>query len=240
MTSLVQICGFKYTRHPIVTDTPPDKTRAVFRAKKMLVGLVYDTIALEDNPFTFPEVKTLLDGITVGGHKLSDEKQVLNQAKSWKCLFGLVEKGQFELTKKIFLTLNALVAEEEALEWGKFRTGQVSIAGTNHAPPPAEILDRVFNEGNATINQIENQHERAIVFFLFGSLQQFFWDGNKRTSRLMMNGMLLSQGYDVINIPATKKLEFNQKMIRFYDGLDAAEMVDFLVHCSLDATLRID
>lgn len=73
MSLLVQICGFRYTRHPIVTVTPADKARAVFRAKKILEGLVYDTVALEDNPFTFPEVKTLLDGITVGGHKLSDE-----------------------------------------------------------------------------------------------------------------------------------------------------------------------
>ena len=240
MTSLVHICGFRYIRHSIVTDTSPEKARTVFRAKKILEGLVYDTVALEDNPFTFPEVKTLLDGITVGGHKLSDEKQVLNQAKSWKYLFGLVEKDQFELTKKIFLTLNAFVAEEEALEWGKFRTGHVSIAGTNHTPPSAESLDDIFNKGISKISQIQNQHERAIVLFLFGSLQQFFWDGNKRTSRLMMNGMLLSQGYDVINIPAAKKLEFNQKMIRFYDGLDATEMVDFLVHCSLDAALRID
>ncbi|CZR83213.1 hypothetical protein CDFC105_43918 [Clostridioides difficile] len=32
---------------------------------------------LENNPFTFPEVQTLLDGITVGGHKLSDQNQIL-------------------------------------------------------------------------------------------------------------------------------------------------------------------
>ena len=240
MSSLVQSYGFRYTPHRIVTHSPADKTRAVFRAKKVLEGLVYDTVALEDNPFTFPEVKTLLDGITVGGHKLSDEKQVLNQAKSWKCFLGWVEKSQFELTKMIFVKLNALVAEEEALEWGMFRTGQVSIAGTNHTPPPPELLDGIFHEGISKISQIPNPHERAIVFFLFGSLQRFFWGGNKRTSRLIMNGVLLSHGYDVITIPAAKKLEFNQKMIRFYDGLDATEMVYFLVHCSLDTTLRID
>ena len=42
----------------------------------------------------------------------------------------------------------------------------------------------------------------ACVAFLFGSLHQFFWDGNKRTARLMMNGILLSEGYDAISIPA--------------------------------------
>lgn len=56
----------------------------------------------------------------------------------------------------------------------------------------------------------------------------------------MMNGILLSHGYDVINIPATKKLEFNQKMIRFYDDLDGCEMIDFMMQYSLDTGLRID
>lgn len=135
----------------------------------------------------------------------------MNQAKSWKELFGLVERSHFELTKKSFVTLNALVAEEEALEWGKFRTGHVSIAGTNHAPPPAELLDGIFNEGIAKICQIPNPHERAIVFFLFGSLQQFFWDGNTRTSRLMMNGVLLSHGYDVINTLPRKSWSSTKK-----------------------------
>lgn len=240
MAVTTQLGGFHYQARKIATDAVPDKARAIFRAKKILDGIVYDTVALEDNPFTFPEVKTLLDGITVGGHKLSDEKQVLSQAKSWKYLLARVETGQFQLTKELFLELHALVAEEEALTWGQFRDGAVSIAGTSHAPPPAVSLDGVFDAGIAEIQRIKNLHEQAIAFFLFGSLNQFFWDGNKRTSRLMMNGWLLAHGYDVINIPAAKKLEFNQKMIRFYDRLDGTEMIDFMARCSLDPSLRVE
>ncbi len=70
---------------------------------------------------------------------------------------------------------------------------------------------------------------RGIHFFLFGALNQFFWDGNKRTSRLMMNGILMSAGIDAISIPARDKLAFNPAMIRFYDGKDAAEMVAFML-----------
>lgn len=73
----MQIGGIRYLSKPIVTDATPEKVRTVFRVKKVLEGIVYDTVALEGNPFTFPEVKTLLDGITVGGHKLFDERQVL-------------------------------------------------------------------------------------------------------------------------------------------------------------------
>ncbi len=37
---------------------------------------------LEGNPFTYPEVQTLLEGITVGGRRLSDERQILSLSES--------------------------------------------------------------------------------------------------------------------------------------------------------------
>jgi hypothetical protein len=42
---------------------------------------IFNTVYLENNPFTLKEVQTLLEGITVGGHKLEDQQQVLNQSK---------------------------------------------------------------------------------------------------------------------------------------------------------------
>jgi Fic family protein len=231
--------GFDYPECELKTSAVPDVIRACFRAQKILEGIVYDTVHLEGNPFTFPEVKTLLEGITVGGHKLSDERQVLNQAKSWKTLFHLIQSGRFDISKETFCLLQSIVAEEEALDWGTFRTGTVAIAGTEHIPPSSGDPDAIFDQGIDFINKIKNPHEKGILFVLFGSLNQFFWDGNKRTSRLMMNGILLSAGYDVINIPAKKRLEFNEKMTRFYDSRDGSEMIAFLVSCSLDSELRM-
>ena len=206
-----------------------DPSRTLFRAKKLFPELVYDTAALEDSPYTFPEVQTLLEGITVGGHRLTDQKLVLNQAESWKALIRLVERGEFREDKATVLALHRLVAEEEALEWGAFRTGAVSIAGTTHQPPASTELERLFADGLDYLIQMRDPLLRGIHFFLFGALNQFFWDGNKRTSRLMMNGILMSAGIDAISIPARDKLAFNQAMIRFYDGKDAAEMVAFML-----------
>ena len=206
-----------------------DPSRTLLRAKKLFPELVYDTAALEDSPYTFPEVQTLLEGITVGGHRLTDQKLVLNQAESWKALIRLVERGEFREDKATVLALHRLVAEEEALEWGAFRTGAVSIAGTTHQPPASTELERLFADGLDYLIQMRDPLLRGIHFFLFGALHQFFWDGNKRTSRLMMNGILMSAGIDAISIPARDKLAFNQAMIRFYDGKDAAEMVAFML-----------
>ncbi|WP_216360876.1 hypothetical protein [Acidithiobacillus marinus] len=77
--------------------------------------------------------------------------------------------------------------------------------------------------------------ERATAFFLFGALQQFFFDGNKRSSRFMMNGVLMSHGIDAISVPAAKAQEFNEKMLRFYLSKNATEMMDFLAGCHPDA-----
>ncbi|MEO7404706.1 MAG: hypothetical protein ABIU95_13640 [Burkholderiales bacterium] len=76
---------------------------------------------------------------------------------------------------------------------------------------------------------------RALAFFQFGALRQFFFDGNTRTSRLMMNGILMCNGIDAISVPAARAQEFNEKMVRFYLSKDASEMIAFLVDCHPDA-----
>jgi hypothetical protein len=63
--------------------------RVTFRFHQMLSVFVWDASVLEGNPFTYPEVKTLLDGVSVGGRKISDQEQVLNLAESSKHLLAL-------------------------------------------------------------------------------------------------------------------------------------------------------
>jgi Fic family protein len=83
--------------------------------------VLWDASVLEGNPLTFPEVKTLMDGVTVGGRKVSDQEQVLNLAESSKHLLALVKSGKFLLNKSTFTEIHALVAAKEFLEWGHFR-----------------------------------------------------------------------------------------------------------------------
>ena len=52
----------------------------------------------------------LLDGVTVGGRKISDQEQVLNLAESSRRLLAMVRSGQFELSKPVFTELNGIDA----------------------------------------------------------------------------------------------------------------------------------
>ncbi|WP_323838336.1 Fic family protein [Photorhabdus africana] len=244
---LFNALGFRWDRSSVPLIVPIHSIeRVCFRFHRMLPEFVWDASVLEGNPFTFPEVKTLLDGVTVGGRKVSDQEQVLNLAESSKRLLSLVKKGQFELTKAMFTKLHSIVARNEALEWGTFRgegreasyTPDVSLGECGrHIPLPtvsgAPELNRIFQAGMAALDECQ-PFEKGIAFFLFGALQQFFFDGNKRTSRFMMNGILMSNGIDAISVPAAKVHEFNEKMVRFYLSKDATEMMVFLVDCHPD------
>lgn len=205
-----------------------DKKYYTFLAKKDKIDFIYNTSALEGNPMTYPEVQTLLDGITVGGRKLSDEQMILNQNRSVELLFELIKTNKFKIDKKTFCKLNFEVSKEESLKWGEFRDGNVNIGGTEYKPPHFKELDKIFDSEIKKIKKIENPIIKAFIFFLFGAKMQFFYDGNKRTSRLMMNGILLENGYPILNIKAKDRLEFNSKMIEFYENKEPINMVLYL------------
>lgn len=243
--SIFKALGLRWDR-TVVPEAPSHSVeRACFRMHKSLPEFVWDAGVLEGNPFTYPEVQTLLEGITVGGRKLSDQEQILNIAAGTQRLLDLVKHREFLLSKDVFTELNGLVACNEALESGWFRgegsevilTPDVALGAEGRYTPPATepgapVLNGLFQEGiQALESQVANPLERGMAFFLFGALQQFFFDGNKRTSRLMMNGILMSSGIDAISVPAARVQEFNTKMVRFYLTRDATEMMDFLVSC---------
>lgn len=209
----------------------PNKQKAIFLAKRQLAEFIYDAVNLENIPYTLPEIQTLLQGITVGGHKISDQMIVLNQATAWKHLFDLLENDQFLLSKEVACHLHELAAKNEVLTWGKFRTGSVTISGTNYIPPPPQKLDVLWDNMLLKANEITDIYERAIYIFLYMSRMQFFYDVNKRLGRFMMNGILLAAGYPAINLPAKKQLTFNQLMLKFYADGDMSAMKKFMMQC---------
>ena len=200
-------------------------------ARRQLAELVCDAVNLEGIPFTLPEIQTLLDGVTVGGHKIADQQVAINQTKAWKYLFGLIEQQLFRVSMETACALHAIAGKDEALDWGKFRPGGVTIAGTSWLPPPADSLPELFNRMIISLDEFQDIYDRAIFLFLTMARTQFFYDVNKRTGRFMMSGLLLSHGFPLINLPAVRQLEFNELMLEFYSSNDQQPMNPFLRSC---------
>jgi len=244
-----QALGYKWDKSAVPRDVPSFSVeRAVWRFQHSLPEYVWDAAVLEGNPFTYPEVQTLLDGITVGGRKISDEQQVLNLAEAANELLRLVKTGEFHLAKDVSDHLQYLIARDEALESGHFRgegkerlTPGVGLGiHGRYLPPPTEPggenLRGIFTRGVGFIEtELDYVFEQAIAYFLFTALQQFYFDGNKRTARYMMNGHLMSHGSDAISVPAARRQEFNASMVEFFTTKDGTGMFRFLASCRAEA-----
>ncbi|MFT5872983.1 MAG: Fic family protein [Clostridium sp.] len=209
--------------------------RLIMLVRKLSSDVVFNMANLEGNPFTYPEVQTLLEGITIGGHKVSDEQQIYNIRNGWNYLFDTVIQNNVDLDINIFNKFNNIVAKDEALFSGAFRTGQVRIAGTDFIPPKAEELECIFkNELPKLIERCESKTDLAFEIFLWGALNQFFYDGNKRTSRLVSNMVLISKGQGIFNIKSKDRLQFNTLMVEFYNTREADNIFEFLYTSCLE------
>ena len=128
--------------------------KALFIAQKMRPDFVFSMAKLEGNPFTFPEIQTTLAGITVGGHKISDQNQVLNIAAGWSEIIIQVSRHIFTVDRNTFVHINTIIAKDEALEVGAFRNGQVGISGTEYRPPHlGTALDATSKIGRASCRE---------------------------------------------------------------------------------------
>ncbi|OAT17649.1 hypothetical protein M979_2144 [Buttiauxella noackiae ATCC 51607] len=220
--------GFSYDANVL----PASETRSVVRAiaiyNQRMAEFVWDVAKLENNPLTFVDIQTLLGGVTIGGYKVRDVEQVTNLADSSRKLLKLIRSGHFRLNKETLMLLNSIITRNETPEGGIFR----DECGHNSCRANAEAseLNRIFME-NLQSMLVMPPVEAALIFFLFCMFQQFFFNGNKRTGLYMMNGWLMSNGFDPISIPAFRSQEFNDKMRRFYTNKDATEMLAFLWSC---------
>jgi Fic family protein len=186
--------------------------------------LIWNTAALEGNNFTLPEVKTLLEGVTVGGKKLEDAQQIIALSEAYNRLDEMVGSGQFALSKEVSDDLHALVARHEAIESGAFRgEGQVQGGGAV----------RLASDLMRYLSRVSDIRRRALIYFASATRRQFYFDGNKRTARLMMAGELMSSGYDIVSVPYSRKLEFNNALDVLFEDDDGTELLRFLSTCTL-------
>ncbi|WP_010243705.1 Fic family protein [Acetivibrio cellulolyticus] len=199
------------------------KEQNIFLAKKLIAENIYHSARLEGCNVTFPDTKTILDGVSVANMKMNDVECILNLRDAWKYLLSTVEKP-FNLDYAC--KVNEFVARNESLEWGVLRTGKVGIGGTDYKPE-IPVKENVVEQINK-IMALENTTEKAIKYFLWGCRSQLFWDGNKRTSTLCANKILIAEGKGILSIKENDLGEFNKRLVSFYDSNDYSLIDQFI------------
>ena len=70
--------------------------------------------------------------------------------------------------------------------------------------------------------------EKALTAFVWGTRGQFFWDGNKRTSLVLANKILLEAGAGMLTITANNMEAFNTLLLDYYNTGNPEALKEFL------------
>lgn len=177
------------------------------------IGTTYSSNALEGNTLTLSETKVIIeDGLTVGGKSLRECWEATGHAKAYDWMLSMARSENLVITEAVIQKLHHLFYSGiDADQAGKYRDYQVFITGTEYLPPAPEEVPkqmkafvRSLQEKKKTLHPVElaaYAHRRLVDIHPFA-------DGNGRTARLLMNMILVNQGYCVVSIPPILRLDY--------------------------------
>ena len=210
------------SNYPDKYHLTPEQSR--FLAKKKWDENIYCGMRMENRAVTFPQTQTILNGVNVPNVQLDDIQAILNMRDAWRHLLGTLDEP---ITLEYLCKLNELIARNEALEWGKLRTGRVAISGTEYTPP-IPLQETVTQELGKILTADTTATEKALTAFCWGARGQFFWDGNKRTSMTLANKLLLSAGAGILTITDKHMEQFNALLVDYYNSGNSDQLKQFL------------
>ncbi|MDR0467665.1 MAG: Fic family protein [Campylobacteraceae bacterium] len=201
----------------------------IFWAKRNIVDYICKSAKLEGLNVTYPETYAIYEEARLKDLDVRTVNVIINLKHAWQELFfNINEELNIDCIKKI----HREVARGEALVWGSFRTGKVGISGTDYKPPIPEEKS-VKNELEQLL-RIENHTERAISVMLWGMRSQLFWDGNKRTSMLIANKIMIENGCGIISILPEDLKEFGSLLSEYYTTNQDKKIKQFIYEKCID------
>lgn len=195
------------------------------------VDFVYNTAALEGNTFTYAETETLLSGVTVGGHTVIEENEILNQKEAWEwTLEQAFTEPKIKITEDLIKDIHWRLGKDTVVRPGQYRDGRVKIGGTKYTPP--KTVQKIKDSVSSLLSDFSGFKEdifiKAIILHFVIALIQPFFDGNKRTGRLLLNYLLLQNNYPLLSIPVKIRKEYIEAMLKGYETLDINDLIGLL------------
>lgn len=191
---------------------------------------IHNSTALEGNTLTRAEVSVFLEeGITVHGKSFKDHVEVHNYSETLKWLKKNIHNKELELSHMLIKQIHKMVTDGTVFNEngdnfsGKYRDDYVFLRTTAYIPPRYDEIEFLLDE------QIEGYYKKLDSgYSVFQAACDFhreferihpFFDGNGRTGRILLNLLIIQDGYPYLTIEAGKRAEYFEALEqnRFYE-----------------------
>ena len=188
----------------------------------LAVEFLYESNRIEGNTLTLRETQLVInEGMTISGKSMREHLEAINHKEAILFIDDLVSQ-KVDLSEYTLKQIHGIVLygidRENA---GVYRKLPVAIAGSKHLPPQPYLLQdlmedyfRFYDQEKDNLHPVvlaAEMHERLVTIHPF-------IDGNGRTSRLIMNLILLQSGFPLAIIGG----DYDSRMA-YYDALEKVQ-----------------
>ena len=191
-------------------------------AQALELEYTFESNRIEGNTMTLRETDLVInEGITISGKSMREHLEAINHQEAIAYIKHLMEKSTNLNEREVLSIHNLILRGIHPEDAGRYRKVQVMIKGSSYMPPQpymvAKDMEDFFIWYETNKNSLHpvilaaEMHERLVTIHPF-------IDGNGRTSRLVMNLILLQHGYIIANI----KGDYESRM-QYYQALETAQ-----------------
>ncbi|CAC9973509.1 Fic family protein [Flavobacterium panici] len=182
----------------------------------------FESNRIEGNTMTLRETDMVInEGLTISGKSMREHLEAINHQEAIGFIKDLMSKNN-SLNERDLLSIHNLILRgiipEDA---GRYRKVQVMIQDSSHMPSQPLLVQQEMEEYFIWYEINKNKlHPVILAAEMHERLATIhpFIDGNGRTSRLIMNLILMQKGYLIANI----KGDYENR-IRYYQSLETAQ-----------------
>jgi len=187
------------------------------------INYTFESNRIEGNTLTMQETHLVVnEGITIGGKSMREHLEAINHAEAIDFVKDIVLR-KVDFNERMLKEVHHLILKGiDRDNAGRYRNVPVRIGGSEFVPAQPYLVPKLmedvfvfFEENKKTLHPVvlaAEMHERIVTIHPF-------IDGNGRTSRLIMNLILLSNGYTIANL----KGDYDSRM-RYYSALQKAQV----------------
>jgi Fic family protein len=217
LATIDELCAKWKTAHPI-NALQLQKLREYFHT-----SYTFESNRIEGNTLTLQETHMVInEGITIGGKTMSEHLEAINHKEAIEFIYTMTE-ADVPLTSHRLKQIHQLILKGvDSKNAGRYRQVNVRISGSQHLPPDHFELDSLMED---YFNFYEQQRYQMHPVLLATEMHERlvtihpFVDGNGRTARLIMNLILLQNGYTIANLKGSL-----DDRLRYYKALEAVQL----------------
>lgn len=196
-------------------DLPPAIQKK--ELERLIIELSWKSSKIEGNTYTLLDTERLiLEHKEAPGHDRREATMILNHKDAFNFIHN--NKEQFKnLNRANLEKLHSILMKDLSVGLG-FRRKPVGVLGSKYQP-----LDNIYQITEAVedlsdaVSKMTTPYAKAFISLLGISYIQPFEDGNKRTSRLMANALLLAYECVPLSYRSIDENSYREAMLVFYE-----------------------